>query len=61
MIADSCLVAGAASTLAMLLGVREGTAYLQGLALPYLCIDQSGRTSGSIQSGSTNPESIKDA
>ncbi len=47
-IADSCLVAGAASTLAMLLGVREGTAYLQGLALPHLCIDQSGNISGSI-------------
>ena len=47
-IADSCLVAGAASTLAMLLGTREGAAYLQGLSLPYLCIDQSGRISGSI-------------
>jgi thiamine biosynthesis lipoprotein len=47
-IADSCLVAGAASTLAMLLGPREGAAYLQGLALPHLCIDQAGRTSGSI-------------
>lgn len=47
-IAGSCLVAGAASTLAMLLGVREGAAYLQGLALPHLCIDQGGRISGSI-------------
>ena len=47
-IADSCLVAGAASTLAMLLGLDEGAAYLQGLALPHLCIDQSGGISGSI-------------
>ena len=47
-IADSCLVAGAASTLAMLLGAGEGAAYLEGLGLPHLCIDQAGRTSGSI-------------
>ena len=50
-IADSCLVAGAASTLAMMLGVREGAAYLHGLALPHLCIDQAGRPSGSIAVG----------
>ncbi len=47
-IADSCLVAGAASTLAMLLGAGEGAAYLEGLGLPHLCIDQAGHTRGSI-------------
>ena len=50
-IADACLVAGAAATLAMLLGVEDGAAYLEELALPYLCIDQDGRCSGSIASG----------
>lgn len=47
-LADSCLVAGAASTLAMLLGVEEGTAYLRELGLPFLAIDADGRSSGSL-------------
>lgn len=47
-IADSCLVAGAASTLAMLLGSADGAAYLRELGLPHLTIDQDGRASGTI-------------
>jgi thiamine biosynthesis lipoprotein len=47
-IADSCLVAGAASTLAMLFGKDEGAAYLRELGLRHLCIDAEGRASGSI-------------
>jgi thiamine biosynthesis lipoprotein len=47
-IADSCLVAGAASTLAMLLGRKAGADYLRELGLAYLCIDAEGRASGSI-------------
>jgi thiamine biosynthesis lipoprotein len=47
-VADSCLVAGAASTLAMLLGVERGGAWLRELGLPHLCIDGDGRVSGDI-------------
>jgi thiamine biosynthesis lipoprotein len=47
-IADSCLVAGAASTLAMLLGCEDGAAYLSELGLPHLTIDQSGAAAGTI-------------
>ncbi len=49
-LADSCLVAGAASTLAMLLGIEEGAAYLRGLGLPYLTIDADGHCGGNIES-----------
>lgn len=44
----SCLVAGAASTLAMLLGIGEGRAWLEGLGLPFLCIDPDGGASGTL-------------
>jgi thiamine biosynthesis lipoprotein len=47
-VADSCLVAGAASTLGMLLGIEGGYAWLQGLGLPFLCIDANGRASGTL-------------
>ena len=47
-VADSCLVAGAASTLAMLLGVEEGAAYLRELGLPHLTIDADGHAAGNI-------------
>ena len=50
-LADSCLVAGAASTLAMLLGVEEGAAYLRELSLPFLAIDANGRSSGNVEPG----------
>lgn len=48
-VADSCLVAGSASTLAMLLGVERGGAWLHQLGLPHLCIDGEGRVSGDIK------------
>ena len=48
-IADSCLVAGAASTLAMLLGTERGAEYLRELGLPWLCIDSGGRASGTLE------------
>lgn len=47
-IADSCLVAGAASTLAMLFGVVDGEAWLRGLGLPFLCIDANGHARGTL-------------
>lgn len=47
-IAESCLVAGAASTLAMLLGVERGATWLRDLGLPHLTIDASGRMGGDI-------------
>ncbi len=47
-VAESCLVAGAASTLAMLMGVERGGAWLRESGLPHLCIDGDGRVSGDI-------------
>jgi thiamine biosynthesis lipoprotein len=47
-VADSCLVAGAAATLAMLLGVEHGGAYLRELGPAHLCIEDDGRVSGDI-------------
>jgi FAD:protein FMN transferase len=48
-VADSCLVAGSASTLAILLGVERGGAWLRELGLPHLCIDGEGNISGDIK------------
>lgn len=47
-IADSCLVAGAASTLAMLFGLEHGAAWLRNLGLPHLTITTDGRMEGTI-------------
>jgi FAD:protein FMN transferase len=47
-VADTCLIAGAAATLAMLLGVERGGDYLRELGLPHLCIDADGHASGDI-------------
>jgi thiamine biosynthesis lipoprotein len=47
-VADSCLTAGAAATLAMLLGVERGGVYLRELGLAHLCIESDGRISGDI-------------
>jgi FAD:protein FMN transferase len=46
-LADSCLVAGAAATMAMLMGA-DGETWLSELGLPHLCIDTLGNVSGSI-------------
>ncbi len=50
-LADSCLVAGSASTIAMLKGMPDGGAFLDELGLPNLRVDAQGRVSGSIQVG----------
>jgi thiamine biosynthesis lipoprotein len=55
-VADSCLVAGAAATLAMLFGVERGGAYLRDLGLAHLCVEDNGRISGNIVMHS--PESV---
>ncbi|MGH8041731.1 MAG: FAD:protein FMN transferase [Rudaea sp.] len=47
-VADSCLVAGAAATLAMLMGVAGGGEYLRELGLPHLTISGDGRIGGDI-------------
>lgn len=47
-VGDTCLVAGAASTLAMLLGAERGKSWLQELGLPHLCITVGGESSGDI-------------
>jgi len=47
-LAETCLVAGAASTLGMLLGPNAGYVWLQGLGLPFLCIDGEGKASGTL-------------
>ena len=47
-VADSCLIAGAAATLAMLLGVEQGGDYLRELGLPHLAIEDDGRMRGDI-------------
>jgi thiamine biosynthesis lipoprotein len=41
--AASCLVAGSATTIAMLKGREEGLAWLDSLAVPYLCVLDDGR------------------
>jgi len=47
-VADSCLVAGAAATMGMLLGIDAGYQWLQGLGLPCLCVDAAGKAQGTL-------------
>ena len=47
-VADQCLIAGSATTIAMLKG-EQGLAWLELLGLPYLAIDQNGVHHGSLQ------------
>lgn len=42
-VADACLVAGLATTVAMVAGVTDGLAWLDELGLDYLAIDEAGR------------------
>lgn len=44
-IADACLVAGTATTIAMLKGRVEGTKWLDALGLPYVLVDPAGAVS----------------
>ena len=48
-VAAQCLVAGTASTVAMLKGPVEGPAWLEALGLPYLCVAADGALSGSLR------------
>jgi thiamine biosynthesis lipoprotein len=41
--APSCILAGSASTIAMLKGADEGLAWLQSLRVPHLCVLEDGR------------------
>ena len=54
-IAAQCLVAGTATTIALLKGAREGARFLDGLGLPNLRMDEEERTSGSLAPGLTSP------
>jgi thiamine biosynthesis lipoprotein len=47
-VAEQCLVAGTASTIAMLKGAEAGPRWLAELGLPWLAVDAQGRLSGSI-------------
>jgi thiamine biosynthesis lipoprotein len=47
-VAHDCLLAGAASTIAMLKGPQDGPAWLAELGLAWLCVDAQGRVSGSL-------------
>ncbi|MCB1614194.1 MAG: FAD:protein FMN transferase [Xanthomonadales bacterium] len=47
-LAPNCLVAGAAATLAMLLGVDAGARYLSELGLPHLTVSAAGRIGGTV-------------
>ena len=46
--APQCLIAGTATTIAMLKGA-DGTQWLSQLGLPWFAVDQQGRPSGSLQ------------
>jgi len=46
--ASHCLIAGTASTIAMLKGRRGGPAWLDQLGLPSLCVGDDGRLSGAL-------------
>ena len=55
-VAPQCLVAGTASTVAML-KEAAGPAWLASLGLPHLCIDADGRASGTYSSASSSAPS----
>lgn len=50
-LADSCLIAGSAASIALLKGSDEGAAFLDGLGLPNLRIDADGRLGGDLSRG----------
>jgi thiamine biosynthesis lipoprotein len=52
-VAEQCLVAGTASTIAMLKGAAEGPAWLEGLGLRYLCMDARGKLGGTLEANSS--------
>lgn len=50
-VAEQCLIAGTASTVAMLKGPIEGPAWLETLGLRHLCMDTRGRLGGTLEHG----------
>lgn len=49
--APSCLIAGSASTIAMLKGARAGLEWLQALGLPHLCVLEDGKVVDAMDAG----------
>jgi len=47
-VAPQCLIAGTASTIAMLKGADDGPLWLGELGLPYLCVDADGVLRGTL-------------
>ncbi len=47
-VAPQSLIAGTATTTALLMGGEPGAAWLRALGLPYLLVDQQGKMSGSL-------------
>jgi thiamine biosynthesis lipoprotein len=47
-LADQCIVAGSAASIAELKG-KKGIEWLEALGLPFLCVDQKGHTSGTLE------------
>jgi FAD:protein FMN transferase len=54
-VAPQCLVAGTASTVAMLLGAIEGPRWLEQLGLPHLCIGADGAIHGTLAQFAPHP------
>lgn len=52
-VAEQCLVAGAASTIALLKGPGAGPAWLKSLGLPHLCVAANGELSGTLDATQT--------
>lgn len=47
-VAEQCMVAGTATTIAMLKGPERGIAWLESLGLPFLAVDAGGALAGSL-------------
>ena len=47
--AEQCVVAGTSSTIAMLKGEEKGVAWLEGLGLPYICMNQKAEIYGTLK------------
>ena len=47
--AEQCVVAGTSSTIAMLKGEQQGSAWLEQLGLPYLCMNQNEELFGTLK------------
>jgi len=58
-VANSCLVAGAASTVGMLLGTRAGRDWLRTLGLPFLCIDANGDAHGTLRNAAVAAHELR--